>query len=138
MPAGYWVYQGKLKNVFYTRQNIFLGYYWTSSQNMDYNYFYNVGYEDLAFALEFNAVPLEYYTHKTIENVEICEYRLGGMNIRPIQNYTSSIDVILDDATTSSQGIFTIQGTRVSDDANHLSQLPKGIYIVNGRKVVVK
>ena len=138
LPAGYWVYLGKLKNVFNTRKNILLGYYWTSSQNMDYDYFYNVGYEDLAFALEFNAVPLEYYTHETIENVEVCEYRLGGMNVRPIQNVTSSINMVQKDATSSSKGIFTIQGTRVSDDAKHLSQLPNGLYIVNGRKMAIR
>ena len=39
---------------------------------MDYDYFYNVGYEELSFALEFNAVPLEYYPHETIDNVEVC------------------------------------------------------------------
>ena len=128
MPAGYWAYLGKLKYVYNTRNNILLGYYWTSSQNMDYDYFYNVGYEDLAFALEFNAVPLEYYTHETIENVEVCEYRLGGMNIRPIQNITSSIDRVQKAATSSSKGIFTIQGARVSGDAKHLSQLPKVFY----------
>ena len=138
LPAGYWVYLGKLKNVFNTRKIILLGYYWTSSQNMDYDYFYNVGYEDLAFALEFNAVPLEYYTHETIENVEVCEYRLGGMNVRPIQNATSSINMVQKDATSSSKGIFTIQGTRVSDDAKHLSKLPKGLYIVNGRKMATR
>ncbi len=138
MPAGYWVYLGKLKNVYNTRKNILLGYYWTSSQKMDYDYFYNVSYKDLAFAFEFNAVPMEFYTHEVIENVEVCEYRLGGMNIRPIQNITSSIDMVQRDTTSSLKDIFTIQGTRVSYVTNHLPQLPKGIYIVNGRKVVVR
>ena len=138
LPAGYWVYLGKLKNVYNTRKNILLGYYWTSSQNMDYDYFYNVGYEDLAYALEFNAVPTEYYSHEIIEHVEVCEYRVGGMNIRSIQNLTTSIDMVQDDAVSSSKGIFTIYGTRVSDDTNSHPNLSKGIYIVNGRKVVVK
>ena len=64
--------------------------------------------------------------------------RLGGMNARPIQNVTSSINMLQKDATSSYRGIFTIQGTRVLDDAKHLSQLPKGLYIVNGRKMAIR
>ena len=134
IPAGYCVANGKLNYVYDTRKNILLGYYWTSSQNMDYNYFY----KELAFAFEFNAVPFEYYTHKTIEQVEVCEYRYQGMNIRPVQNLMPSIDMVQKNYPSSSKRIFTIQGTRVSYDENNQSGLSKGIYIINGRKVVVK
>ena len=138
MPAGYWVHMGKLTDAFSTREKILLGYYWTSSQNMDYDYFFEVGYDELAFALEFNAVPMEYGNQKFIDNEEVCEYRIQGMNVRPIENVSSSINMVQKDATSSSKGIFTIQGTRISDDARHLSQLPKGLYIVNGRKMAIR
>ena len=42
------------------------------------------------------------------------------------------------DVASSSESIFTIQGARALDDANHLSQLPKGMYIINGRKMAVR
>ena len=52
MPACYWVNLGKLKYVLTHAKNITLTCYWTSSQNMDYDYFYNVGYEELFFDMK--------------------------------------------------------------------------------------
>ena len=40
--------------------------------------------------------------------------------------------------TASSQGVWTMDGRKVRNDASSLDGLPKGVYIVNGRKVVVK
>lgn len=36
------------------------------------------------------------------------------------------------------KGVYTLTGVKVSDDAANLKTLPRGIYIVNGRKVAVK
>ena len=36
------------------------------------------------------------------------------------------------------QGIYTLTGVKVSDDANAMKSLPRGIYIVNGKQVAVK
>lgn len=52
MPACYWVNLGKLKYVLTHAKNITLTCYWTSSQNMDYDYYYNVGYEKLFFDMK--------------------------------------------------------------------------------------
>lgn len=141
LPSGYWAYLGKLADVTYNRQNYYSGYYWTSSQNMDYYYqlgFGYVGNVNLAFALEFNAVPYKYYVHEPIEYIDVCEYRNGGMNIRPIQNVTSSMEMAQDNATPASKGVFSIQGTKISDDTRCLPHLHPGIYIVNGKKYVIK
>ena len=37
--------------------------------------------------------------------------------------------------TTTQQSIYTLSGVRLSNDLNNL---PKGIYIVNGKKYIVK
>ena len=46
---------------------------------------------------------------------------------------TTAIDTPTADAATTTQGTYTLSGVRLSDE---LKQLPKGIYIVNGKKVV--
>lgn len=40
------------------------------------------------------------------------------------------------ETTNSVQGIYTIGGVKVTDDINELNRLPKGMYIVNGKKIV--
>ena len=51
-------------------------------------------------------------------------------------------DIIVDEETATisrtAKGIYTLQGVKVSDDATDLKTLPRGIYIVNGKKVWVK
>ena len=141
LPSGYWAYFTRLSDVAYTRHQLLSGFYWTSSQNMDVIYdsgFDYTFYEYLAFALEFNAVPTEYSATDPIMDVEVCEYRHGGMNIRPIQNITSSIDMTQQSDISLHKGIYTVQGTKISDDQKSTTNLPKGIYIVNGKKLVVK
>ena len=141
LPSGYWAYFTRLSDVAYTRHQLLSGFYWTSSQNMDVIYdsgFDYTFYEYLAFALEFNAVPTEYSVTDPIMDVEVCEYRHGGMNIRPIQNITSSIDMTQQSDISLHKGIYTVQGTKISDDQKSTKNLPKGIYIVNGKKLVVK
>ena len=49
---------------------------------------------------------------------------------------TGIADIEEDKAIDASEGIYNIQGMRMS--AASLDQLPCGIYIVNGKKVVVK
>ena len=38
----------------------------------------------------------------------------------------------------SNRGIYTLQGVKVTDDIDRLRELPRGLYIVNGKKVAVK
>ena len=39
---------------------------------------------------------------------------------------------------SSRQGVYNISGQRVADSSDSLNQLPKGVYVVNGKKVIVK
>lgn len=49
----------------------------------------------------------------------------------------TGIDAVTDDAAQkAANGVYNMQGVRVADDMT--ATLPKGIYIVNGRKVIVK
>ena len=57
---------------------------------------------------------------------------------------TSTVDGIVDieaeqlkDSRTS-KGVYTLSGLKVCDDVVDLKTLPRGIYIINGKKVVVK
>lgn len=36
------------------------------------------------------------------------------------------------------QGVYTLGGQKVKEQAEDLQDLPQGIYIINGKKVVVK
>ena len=141
LPSGDMVYSDNLANVLHNRQKIYIGYYWTSSQNMDYSYdpgFGYTGYEFLAFNLVFLSVPFEAYPFEHIDEIEVCNYRIAGMNIRPIQNITSSIEMTQQSNISLQKGIYTVQGMKLSDDTKSATNLPKGIYIVNGKKYVIK
>ena len=53
---------------------------------------------------------------------------------------TTGIDGVTDDTMGTDGPVYDLQGRRVADrlDDNMRHQLPAGVYIVNGRKVVVK
>ena len=54
-------------------------------------------------------------------------------NIRIVDENDSGIDNVQCDETATQNGIFTIDGRRVSDTSNL-----KGFYIVNGKKIFIK
>ena len=63
-------------------------------------------------------------------------------NIIEIEN--TGIDLLTPDTALKSYGnktalgIYTLQGMKVADDVERLKELPRGIYIVNGKNVAVK
>ena len=67
--------------------------------------------------------------------------RVGSENALKIYSisWESSASGI-SDCNTDNQpfGVYSLSGTMVKKDATSLNGLPKGIYIVNGRKMVVK
>jgi hypothetical protein len=50
----------------------------------------------------------------------------------------TSISLVAPDAAQQSYNVYGINGTLVRRGATSLSNLPKGIYLVNGKKMVVK
>lgn len=62
-------------------------------------------------------------------------------SINGIVDGTTAIDGIKVSNMASSSvrsGVYNLNGQRVSENADHVDSLPKGIYIVNGKKVFVK
>lgn len=56
-----------------------------------------------------------------------------------VDNKTTGIDDISVPGTSAVvRGVYNLQGQRVGDDAQALDHLPQGVYIVDGRKVMVK
>ena len=49
---------------------------------------------------------------------------------------TADIEYTEQDEVAAPAGIYTLQGVRINND--QLTVLPRGLYIVNGRKVVIK
>ena len=62
------------------------------------------------------------------------------------QEFTTPVPTGIENIESSSiqtkssaiSGIYTLQGAKVADDIEWLKELPHGVYIVNGRKMVVK
>ena len=47
-------------------------------------------------------------------------------------------DVIVDTPTTTKKGVYTLTGVKLADDLSKLQGLSQGVYIINGKKVMVK
>ena len=86
------------------------------------------------------------YTNRTIRyNSGSPRFACYSSGQQPVSLYkrkgTSSIGVIDNDATTDISVVYSVDGRRVgvySNGQNITSGLRKGIYIIGGRKVVVK
>ena len=52
-----------------------------------------------------------------------------------IEKTPSAIEYVTTDALAAKQGIYTVSGVKLNGE---VKDLPKGIYIVNGKKVVKK
>ena len=50
----------------------------------------------------------------------------------------SGVNDITVDPSPKSKGIYTIDGVKLSANADNIENLPKGIYIINGEKVIIK
>ena len=65
-------------------------------------------------------------------------FRSTGLTVRPVVSETNSIYVPVSSSDKFSQTIYNLYGMKVADNAAETSTLPSGIYIVNGKKMVVK
>ena len=53
-------------------------------------------------------------------------------------NYTTDINDLYDEQQTHICGVYNLSGIKVKDDTNEVDELPKGIYIVNGKKILIR
>ena len=65
--------------------------------------------------------------------------REAGLSVRPIINSNDIVaNITYFSAERPSQTIYNIYGIKVADKAADMNTLPPGIYIVNGKKMVIK
>lgn len=50
------------------------------------------------------------------------------------EGFTTGISTVSTDATTNATGVYTLNGVRVASKLD--ASLPKGVYVVNGRKII--
>jgi subtilisin family serine protease len=71
-------------------------------------------------------------------NSKIAQFRLSdadGHNVEAIGNEATHVDRLAYDVMNVS-GVYDLQGRKISGNSEQQSRLPKGVYIVNGKKVV--
>ena len=104
------------------------GFYWLSEHMpiiSAWGYVWNLG---AAFVLgvsssESSGGTLEYFS---------------GITIRPVIIGTTKINLPKPSEVHSVQSVYNIYGIKVADSIEKASNLPPGIYIVNGKKIVIK
>ena len=64
--------------------------------------------------------------------------RCFGFSVRPIISGTNNITLPAAIPTASNQVVYNVYGVKVADNLGNANTLPPGIYIVNGKKIVVK
>ena len=69
-----------------------------------------------------------YWLHPYWENF----YKIEGIDVTAIQS------VIGENHVNEGENVYNLNGERMAVDADNIQALPKGVYIVNGRKIYVK
>ena len=93
----------------------------------------------LAFNMNGKVIPAGKHALLNIGDAEIARIRLSdgqGHNVRAIPgDNTTTVNRLASDAMNI-KGIYTTSGIKITGDATKTQQLPKGVYIINGEKVV--
>ncbi len=77
------------------------------------------------------------YFHPDGSNLDYFSHPLG-LTVRPVISGTNSIHLPESSSGLSNQAIHNIYGIKVGDNSTDLNTLPPGIYIVDGKKMVIK
>jgi len=93
----------------------------------------------LAFNMNGKVIPAGKHALLNIGDAEIARIRLSdgqGHNVRAIPgDNTTTVNRLASDVMNI-KGIYTTSGIKITGDATKTQQLPKGVYIINGEKVV--
>jgi len=82
-----------------------------------------------------HALRLERYTSLKFMGIYTA---YNGVPIRPVSAETTPITVIHETTVNSLQGVYDVFGRKISDSTNETQHLPPGIYIIGGKKVLLK
>ena len=61
-----------------------------------------------------------------------------GQSVRPVISGTNNINLPESPSDKASHTIYNIYGMKVTDNIERANNLPFGIYIANGKKIVIK
>ena len=92
----------------------------------------------LAYNMNGKTLPAGKHTLLHIGNGLVAQMRLAdsaGRNVEAIGDDATKINRMATDVMTV-PGIYDLQGRKITNDSQWQGQLPKGVYIVNGKKVV--
>ena len=92
----------------------------------------------LAFNMNGKTLPAGKNALLKIGNVDISTIRLSdvqGHNVQAMAGNTTGIDA-MGSKVQQQGGVFNLKGQKVAAKATDLQKLPKGVYIINGEKVV--
>ena len=96
------------------------GFFWTSTQ--------------LKYSVD-DAYSLIFFVYDAVTDFN---FRGLGFSVRPIMNDASSINLPESLSNASNQAVFNLFGIKVADSMDGMKNLSPGIYVVDGKKVVVK
>ena len=82
-----------------------------------------------------HALRLERYTSLKFMGIYTA---YNGVPVRPVSAETTPITVIHETTVNSLQGVYDVFGRKISDSTNETQHLPPGIYIIGGKKVLLK
>ena len=113
---------------------------------------YNVGYSEYGYsgqgfyasgtAFPYDPTKNWYLYMDTDPCFDMYGYnKTRGQTIRPVQSLSSRIDGIINNNSDVSANIYSLNGQLVLKNANlqeAAKSLPKGIYVINGKKYIVK
>ena len=92
----------------------------------------------MAYNMSGKTLPAGKHALLRIGDAKIASIRLAnaaGGNVTAVEGGTTTIGQTLTNASTI-MGIYNLHGQRVAVSADQLQQLPKGVYIVDGKKVI--
>ena len=96
------------------------GFFWTSTQ--------------LKYSVD-DAYSLMFFVYDAVTDFN---FRGLGFSVRPIMNDASNINLPESLSNASNQAIYNIYGIKVASCPKEIDNLLPGIYIVNGKKIVIK
>ena len=74
-----------------------------------------------------------------IGNGQVTNIRLGDADGKNVEAIAGAGTTSIDNMSTNvwlQQGIYNLKGQKISGNANELNKLPKGVYIINGTKIL--
>ena len=93
----------------------------------------------LAFNMNGKVIPAGRHALLNIGNASLRKIRLSdanGWNVAAEAGNATAIDMLTVTIASAKRGIYSLSGQKIAGDEKELKRLPRGIYIVNGKKIM--